>query len=180
MGKEIFRELTETENVFRVTVDYKQTKAEMVAAGHYEDVDPRIISEHFPSTKREGQVEIYLEHLDHPNSMWGVFPRFGGMELRPAELPELLALGAQYPDIQRRFPIIGSVVSIYTSAEEAGDIDHWGTDPYAPCLSVKYKTNKRTLYLAYGGAGWSPDCHLAVVYRPQSQSRSLWQRLFRL
>lgn len=200
--KEIFREQTETENAFRVMVNYNQSLTEMVEAGHYDSFDPNI--NNYGRTPKGGilpewtsgfkfknpinsrtlspdgktrQVEIDLVHFERKITSEEVGWELERMGLRPVNLPELLALGAQYPDIQRKFKIValGVAILVYTSPEEAG-IDYWGTNYRRPCLQGN--VNERTLALEEGNL-YYPDCHFAAT--PATiPSRSLWQRLLRL
>ena len=116
------------EGVFRVKID-DQTIEEMIKVGHYDHIESEVISiitskQYFPVTKREiGEKEIYLVHFDlsepplgHRISTEKVLRELDKKGFRPAELPELLALGVQYPDLQRKFDIIalGTICSIPT------------------------------------------------------------------
>lgn len=197
-GKETFQEPTETENVFQVMVNYNQTLTEMIEAGHYDSFDPNIqnfgltskggLFSEWPSGfkydlralskgRKTGQVGIDLVGFGQRITSEEVYRELRGMGLRPANLPELLALGAQYPDIQRKFPIVAfdDAILVYTSLEES-DIDHWGTDYRRPCLQGN--VNKRTLTLEVGDC-YYPNCRLAATFAA-TPSRSLWQRLLRL
>jgi len=100
------------QQIFPVTVNYDLTVEEMIEAGKYDWKNPDITSDNFPVTRRgTSEVEIHLVHFDRVIETEEVLRELDKMGLRPAELPELLALGAGSPDLQRQFPIIalGSV-----------------------------------------------------------------------
>lgn len=100
-----------THGAFSLTVDYDQSLVEMVAAGNYDSVNPHIADDNFPVGSGEPEVEAVLVYLDHVASYNKVIQGLGRRDLRPATLPELLAFGAKYPDLQRQYPIValGSV-----------------------------------------------------------------------
>ena len=97
---------------YLVTVDCEMSIEETIILGKYDWVNPAITSKNF-ATKREGKAEFKVEliHFDHLISAEEALREIDLMGYRPAELPKLLALGCQYPDLQREFPIValGSV-----------------------------------------------------------------------
>ncbi len=98
-----------TITTFRVLVNYDQTVKDMVQAGKYDWSGSlfQVTSDNFPINHRAaGTVEIVLVHFHRPVGMSEALGELDKMGLRPAELPELLALGAAYPEKQREFPII--------------------------------------------------------------------------
>lgn len=104
-------------DLFKVTVDYSRSLAEMVAAGKYAVGDENINPEHFPFDARHKssaddvasapeEVVVRLVHLGYRATDNGVRATLDLMGLRPATLPELLALGAAHPDLQKKFWIV--------------------------------------------------------------------------
>lgn len=97
---------------YLVTVDYNQSLQQMIEAGHYTEANSDITEKHFIQdiieNKDRGKVEttLTLVHFNRRMSSDGVLKKFAQRDLRPGTLPELLAFGAKYPDIQRRFLII--------------------------------------------------------------------------
>ena len=100
------------ENLFKVVVDYTQSLADMISAGKYDWVNGDIIAENFPISG-SGQAELNAElvHFNRIMESGDVLKELDKLGLRPANIAELLAFGAKYPDKQREFPIIalGSV-----------------------------------------------------------------------
>jgi hypothetical protein len=92
---------------FRVTVDYSLTSQEMIAAGHYDEVDDRIDEWNF-SIFGEGKVEreLVLVRLNRTVNLLEAMAELDRRGLMPAKPGDLLALGAEFPDLQREFPIV--------------------------------------------------------------------------
>lgn len=80
---------------FRVTVDYGQSLKEMITAGVYDWVDPKITAKHFRLPGR-GRVEIPLTIVSYPLPMTGgqVVGALAEQGLQPARLEHLLAFDA--------------------------------------------------------------------------------------
>lgn len=110
---------------FKVIVDYTKPLADMIVDGKYDDVNLDITAEHFPIDTRHQssaddvaraseEIKIRLVHLGRDAKTAEVEAEFDKTGLRPVTLPELLALYAAYPDLQRKYqtePIValGSV-----------------------------------------------------------------------
>lgn len=90
-----------------VTVHYDQSVRNAIAAGHYDWENDNITGKNFPS-KRAGTAdkEIILVKFDDAMDSDAVLSELDKQGLRAAELPEILAFGEQYPDVQREFPIV--------------------------------------------------------------------------
>ncbi len=94
-------------NVFRVAVNYDLSAEEMIKAGKYDWASPEINSQNFPAEmKGLSDVVIQLVRFDGFMESEAVLRELDKQGLRPASLPELLALGAQHPYLQRKFPIV--------------------------------------------------------------------------
>lgn len=142
---------------FKVTVDYSQSIAEMVAAGKYDWKNDDITEKHFPSPKLPAgfptKVELNLEliHFNRVISSDEALAELKKQGLRPATLRELLAFAVSYPEKQREFPIV-ALGSVWR---------RWDGSRCVPCLwggSVG-----RYLGLGYFGDGWGGyDRFLAV------------------
>lgn len=91
----------------KLIVDYDQTVESLVKASRHDYANSDITSKHF-STQRTGQAEIdvHVLHFNRPISSDGAIKEMDKLGLRPAELHELLAFGAQFPDEQRKHLII--------------------------------------------------------------------------
>lgn len=137
---------------FTIKVDYTKLLADMVAAGKYDYANEYIVAKNFPI---EGtcsvETELVLVHFDRAIQSDDVVKEMKQMRLRPATLPELLALGAKYPDLQREYPIVALGSSWVGS----------GGRRRVPCLD--YWSARRYLYLRWFGPGWDRCCRFAAV-----------------
>lgn len=94
--------------VYPVTVNYDLSVEEAVALGKYDHVFPNEVSSKHFKTERNGIAELKITLVCiEENLMTKEIPeKLDQLGYRPAELHELLAFGAKYPDVQRRFPIV--------------------------------------------------------------------------
>ena len=95
-------------DIFPVAVNYELSVEAAIDAGSYQAVHGDITSKNFPS-QRSGQAELemVLIRYEHRMKSENVVEELDKEGLRPAELPELLAFGAKYPDVQRKFSVVG-------------------------------------------------------------------------
>jgi hypothetical protein len=94
-------------NVFRVVVDYGQVLVEMIQAGKYDWINNDITSDHFPITGTgQKEEEITLFHFNRSISSDDAIVEMAKKGFRPADPPEILALGAEHPELQKQFPIV--------------------------------------------------------------------------
>lgn len=126
---------------FPVSVNYDLPLREAIDAGNYQGVNVSITSENFPSTRHgQAEVDIVLLRYDGRMASEEVLARLDKDGYRPAELPEFLAFGATYPEVQRQFSVVGlgsawkdrkgyrNVPCLY-EASEARYLDlHWWDD----------------------------------------------------
>ena len=143
-GKANEEEADKKEASYQVTVDYSQTLAQMVKAGKYDWVSSRITQEYFP-LKGKGAVEAKVElvHLDKVVTTKEVLAELDRLNLRPANIEELLAFGAKHPELQKQFPIV-ALGSVWRDS-----------DGYrlVPCLG--WLGSERDLGLRWFGCAWS-------------------------
>lgn len=135
-----------------VTLYYPRTFEEMVAAGHYDWVNQDITSGHFPIT-REGEtaIEVVLVHLNKVASTADVLHYMGEHGLAPAPIEHLFAVGEQYPDLQRKFPIValGSVWRFSRGLRFVAGLCEFGA--------------RRDLGLRWFECDWRDDCRFLAV-----------------
>ncbi len=137
----------------KITVDYTQTLQEMIEKGKYDWVNSNIIQKNFP-IRGEGkeEVRIKLFHFDCVISSRDAIAEMDRQGFRPATLPELLALGAVKPELQKEFFIVafGS---------------RWQFPPggilNVPVLS--WNAQERRLRLDWFGGNWREHCRFAGV-----------------
>jgi len=106
--------------IYNVTVDYSMSIEELIKEGRYDRICGSINSQNFP-TKKRGKKEESIELVNFRNvdfrgfvstvfgrsiSTKDVLKELDRMGYKPADIYQLLALGAKYPDLQRNFQII--------------------------------------------------------------------------
>lgn len=153
VDRDDFRELLGlTPLELRITVDYGMTLEQMVEVGHYDwanpEIDwanPDITASCFPITG-EGKKELVAEviHFNRDISSEDAVTELGGMALRPGTIEELLAFGAAFPEMQRKFPI----VELGSSCEIGGKRSVAYLDRY---------DSERSLSLDWWDDGWDRD-----------------------
>ena len=143
---------TVNSNIYRLTVNYDQPVADAIAAGKYDWVNSDITQKSFP-TNRTGKAEVEIEpvHFNRAVSTKEALAELDKSGLRPAELHELLSLGAEYPELQREFPIIG-LGSVWQGS--------YGFR-YCPCLDGGGL--RRGLDLSWFEGDWRDVCRFAAV-----------------
>lgn len=92
---------------YKLTVNYDRTVADGIAAGKYDWANDNITQQNFPS-KRSGMAEVNVQLVPFGRVMTTdeVTRELDKLDLRSAELPELLALGGKHPDLQKEGPIV--------------------------------------------------------------------------
>ncbi len=97
---------------FKVIVDYERSLQQMIKAGNYDWVNNNIIADHF-SVKSKGKQEevITLFHFNRTMASDEVLSEMDKQGFRPVKIEDLLGLGENYPELQKKFPIaaLGSV-----------------------------------------------------------------------
>lgn len=96
----------------KVMVDYSRSIADGISAGIYDRVSKDITEKNFPTTQSgKAETEIRLVYFGKFMSTDTVLAEMEKQNLRPATIQELLAIGENYPELQRESPIValGSV-----------------------------------------------------------------------
>lgn len=100
---------------YSLVIDHGMAIEELVRLGEYDSVNKNITSRNFPTTRTgEEETTAILVHFDRDIESDDAVKELDAIGLRPAEADETLAFGKQYPDKQRKFPIVGlgSVVQL--------------------------------------------------------------------
>ncbi len=139
---------------YLIAVNYSLSMKEAIAAGNYDWKNDKITAKNFP-TKRIGKtnLEIIFVKFDEVMISEDVLRELNEKGLRAAELPELLAFGAKYPDAAREFPM----VALGSVSKESTDIRH------VPYLSKDAGGNG--IGLLPFGSRWRPACRFATVLK---------------
>lgn len=132
-----------TRTRFTVKKDYSKSVEDMVKAGRYDSSDSDITAEHFPvngtGTVEEEVVLIHFGRLIEGDDAEREMDAIG---LEPSPIEETLAVGAQYPDVQRQFPVVGLGSS-------------WAHPRGGVCVPVLGRWgDERELHLGRRAGGW--------------------------
>ena len=98
-----------SERIVQVDVNYDQPVESLLVAGHYDPADPDITSERFPSVhhgQRSVKIHLLCFRWDDWVSSDEVLATMAKHGLRPAEVRELLALGANRSFYENGGPIV--------------------------------------------------------------------------
>ena len=128
-------------DLYQVRVNYELSVEEAIEAGKYQAVNADITGKNFPSTKKgQADIEIVLIRFEHRMKSEDVLDELHKEGLRAADLPEFLAFGAEHPDVQRKFSVVGlgsvwqdrkgyrNVPCLYTASEGRYLDLHWWDD----------------------------------------------------
>lgn len=92
---------------YPVNVDYSASVEQLIKVGKYDWFNAEIKAGNFPSSEKgTAQVLVYLVPFTRELSSEDAVRELDHQGLRPATLKELLALGATYPDLQRKALIV--------------------------------------------------------------------------
>jgi len=152
VDRERFRQMIGLDPLeLQITVNYNLSLAEMISAGKYDWISDDINEDNFP-VRGTGIIESVVEliHFNRNISSDDAEKELKKMKLRPANVEEILAFGAEYPETQRKFPIIalGSVASVSGNREVV----------YLGRLGAA-----RDLRLLWRGHVWSARCRFLAV-----------------
>jgi len=144
----------DNDDVLKVSVDYDRSVTDGIKGGRYDWFDPNITDAHFPNTRSvTSSLEVYIVEYGKCMSAKNVLANLDKRNLRPATLQELLAVGEQYPDLQREFPIV-ALGSVWQNAEG---------NRCVPCIVGG--GSSRGLRLHWIGGDWGGLCRFAAVRR---------------
>lgn len=135
----------------RIVVDYSLSLEQMIAAGKYDWSNSDITAKRFP-LKGSGKVELEpkLFYFGRDMSSDNVIAEMDKEGFRPCTIEELLAIGEQHPELQRKFPL----VALGSVAEIGG------------CRYVAYlrrRGSERELDLLWFGNDWGDICRFPAV-----------------
>ena len=140
------------QTVFRVCVDQTRTLAQLVADGKYDWVNQNITKFQFALGTERVSTDIVLLHFGRSVTSEQVRAEMERLGLRPADVRELLSLGAQEPNLQRDFSIIalGAVAKV---------------DDYRYVAYLHRSDHVRYLDLYWFGSEWVGFYRFAAVHK---------------
>ena len=139
------------EGIFPTKVNYDLSVESLVANGKYDWKNENITNKNFPTTKK-GEVSLNMElvHFNQTLTSEEVIADLKKRGFRPAELHELLSFGIQYPEEQRKYPIVA-----------LGSVWRWDVGRRVPYLDGD--GGKRDLNLDYFDSLWVGYCRFLAV-----------------
>jgi hypothetical protein len=141
----------QTETIVNVVVDYSRSLTKMIADGRYDEVHKEITPRNFRlSATGFWQIELTLVQFKHPVAPLEAVMLMKEEGYRPATIEEILALGSQHPELQRRIPIVG-----------LGSARVVENRRYVPCLGGSESARALTLVVIY--RQWSTCYRFAFV-----------------
>lgn len=147
----------EVPGTFSITVDYNQNIDQMIAAGKYKYVASGIGK--FSIDGGVGVKKIQVEEVNFSRNITGpeALIELEKKGLKPAKIEHLLAVGAQYPDLQLTHWIIALGSTAYTGGIAFGE-------PAAavPVLETHPSLGRQASNQYIGNAWGPPDSFLAV------------------
>ena len=110
--------------ILRVTIDYDMSLEDMKAAGKYDWSNSNINAVNFPPPlggwgKGKIKVDVGLACFNRFTELEEVLCEFEADGWRSGVLPELLAIGAEYPGKQIEFPVV-EVGSVWPDLKRGG------------------------------------------------------------
>lgn len=142
-------------------VDYGQTLEQMIAAGRYDWKNDDITAKLFPiEGKGTVEFEAVLFHFDKDISSDNAKKQIEEAGYEVGKIEHILSFGANYPEEQRKFPIVG-----------LGSVGKVNGYRNVPCLNED--DSKRYLYLYWWVDDWSAGyCFLGVRQKVSQASAS--------
>jgi len=112
-------------NTFSITVDYDRGICSAIGEGAYDCVlNFESLTDHTTEKSGKDKIEVKLLCFRGLLTTEKILSKIDKKGYRPAEVFELLAFGAQHPELQRKF----TIVALGTSA-------HQHRHSYTPCLT---------------------------------------------
>jgi hypothetical protein len=112
----LYEALMPDRQFYTIFVNYGRSVEDGIKAGGYDWVSPDITSANFPTARQEKadvRVGAELIHFNRHISTAQVLLELKEMGCRPANIHELLALGEQYPWVQRKFFLVVALGSVW-------------------------------------------------------------------
>lgn len=157
--------LTETracdlKDIYPIEVDQSLEFEEMVQAGYYNDVHQDIVPpvSWITSFNKKENVNVVLLGLDQSMTTEEMLAVFKEKGVRPANIVELLAFGAQYPEVQWECPIV-AFGSTWKNRDGDRGVAYLWYNPFGRAL---------LLALIRPEKKWQPFCRFAVVSKLNS------------
>jgi hypothetical protein len=141
----------QVQTIVVLAVDYSRSLTKMIDDGRYDEVHRDLTPRNFRlSATGFRQIELTLVQFKYPVAPLEAVMLMKEEGYRPATIEEVLALGSQHPELQRRIPIVG-----------LGSAHVVETRRYVPCLGGSESARILTLVVIY--RRWSIYYRFAFV-----------------
>ena len=145
------------EAIYDIVVDYNRSLNAMIKAGKYDWVRDDINTKHFPlKGKGKHELKAVLLHFNRYIEFDDAIAEMDRQGYRPGNIEELLALGEQYPDLQKRFPIValGSVWWVFDHTVRLMPFLKWSDLDRDINLCSPWSDLDRDINLCSSDGGW--------------------------
>jgi len=156
--------VVDTVNEIKLSIDYTKTVEQVIADGNYNRENSDVTSKNFPISpemiEKKVEVSTKLFHFNRNISSEDVISEMDEAGYRPANLMELLVLGASFPELQGQFSTPELQGRFSTIA--LGSVWHDAYDGrHVPYLDVN--GSRRELDLDHFDGAWSVYCRFFGV-----------------
>ncbi len=145
--------------IFQLTIDYNRTIEELLQAGRYDWPNKNITEEHFPrlciSGKEERKYKLF--HFSREISSDDAVREMSKAGFDPAGPHEMLVFGEEFPEIQRKFFIVGLGNPIWRSSN--------GIWYVVVLYSSGPNRNARNAFLHAWDSDWDSRSHFLARHR---------------
>lgn len=133
---------------FNITVDYSHSLEEMIKSGGYDYINSYIIEKNFSLNGRGiHKFSAVIFHFENVSmSPDAIIVEMNKRGYRPAKIEELLAVGKNHPNIQRKFPIV-AMGSIWKRTLVRRRVSYLGGSDENRILSIyRFNVGWRSVY----------------------------------
>ena len=152
-----------------ITVDYDKNIYSAIGEGNYDEVlyfgD---LMYYRPQKSGKATIKVGLIHFDSDLTTKEILDKIDKMGYQPAELFELLAVGAQYPELQRKFWIVALGRTSVDSDEKIPVIGDFNSLGAKRCLETTWTSPGET----WSATKWEAERDRFLIIKKSSPSRT--------
>ena len=169
-----------TQQQFVLVVDRTKSVEEMIVAGNYDYATPDINCERCPAVRDDTIGDATLFHFDVELSTEVCLSTLDKIGYRAADVSELLAFGATYPEEQRKYPIfaLGQDVRGSDGYVFVGFLGHWCNERWLAITPRDSRWHQRCRFLAFCKNPVSKDVKPSLLVRMWQSCWRFFQNLY--
>ncbi|MFA5107680.1 MAG: hypothetical protein WC497_05145 [Patescibacteria group bacterium] len=157
------------QRTYPVTLTESASLAQLIEAGAYDRVNPDVTNENFRPVMTAGTFEIVLKQYGRPLKTGELRKRLDKDGLIPVTLPQLLAFGAAYPEVQRHYHIacLGTVWvqrSLYKDRESNKEVER--QDAPNQIVFLRGSSTERSVNTCLEDNIWVENACFACIKKP--------------